>query len=190
MKPVVIISLVFSLAFCLTIAGCVGDSKNNAVSPTPIMDQSSLMTPTIDEKLWVPVVDNTYVLTATGIASTIGLSRKDIPVTPNTIYRLNVNGEKKLNLAFYSKEEKGTYNKQGYIITAPRIYDTTRFAPMVTSYNGIIKPNSVQNNLRIEWALFAQDKDQFGTSQNVKVKLERYSGNASMFPETTNDPSY
>lgn len=55
----------------------------------------------------------------------------------------------------------------------------------MTDYKGIFKTNSDQKFLMIQWVRDKSEKDVSGTTQNVKVKLERYSGDASIFPETT-----
>jgi hypothetical protein len=167
------------LIIILFTVGCVGNSKNGGI---PTSTQSSITTPTVDESLWVTVVDNTYVLTATGKIETTYLRWKDIPVTPNTAYRLNVNGEKTLELQFYTKET-GSMTERDYSIGP-----SNPFASRVTSYNGIVKPDPQFKNLRIEWILSPDDQNRFGTSQKVHVKLERYTGDSSIFPITTMDP--
>lgn len=174
----------------LLTAGCVSDSKKNIIGSTPTIIQSSQITPTIDENQWALVVDNTYVLTATGLAATSRAKQRDIPVTPNTAYRLKVNSEYPLFLSLFEHQDPFQYNSQGYVVSGGDSYDVVRFATMVSGYNGFIKTDNQQKFLRVEWAVFAHQKELFGKSQNVQVKLERYNGNASIFPVTTTDPAF
>ena len=111
-----------------------------------------------------------------------GVNHVVIPLEPNTAYRLNLRGEKRLKLELFSTKQDG-YNSKGQV-SGYTLLDSTVFAAKIISYDGIFKTNAIQKNLNIEWMLIASESNQVGTNQNVAVKLERYNGNSSDFPDT------
>lgn len=187
---VILLILVF---IAVLVSGCFNGDRDSAMSQsslphaTPITVQTSLAIPTIDEKLWVPVLDNTYVLTYRKLANTHATRQKDIPVNPNTAYRLKVESEYPLRITLFEKEEPFQYTPEGYVKSGGSQSGFLPLISMVSSYNGIIKTQSHHKILRIEWALNQYDDALIGKSQNVHVKLERYTGDASIIPETTRE---
>jgi|GEM_PF-5539629 hypothetical protein len=168
---------------CIWSGGCIQDKTNNQNGAITALPTNQITTsPTIDEKMWETVVDSKYVLIATGG----GLNEVSIPVSPNTAYRLNVDGEKPLEIQFYSNKVYH-YNDQGEI--AGYSYEDSKiFARGVVSFNEIVKTNSAQTNILIRWEYLSTESNIIGTSQNVKVKLERYKGEPTIFADTTAAP--
>jgi len=165
-------------------SGCVTINvpKENIVVSTPTVTSStSSIFPTTNADSWTQVVDNTYILTASGG----GLNQIDIPIIANSAYRLNLQGEKRLTVRI-NPNEKDLVDSQGKLI----VYNAKSniIAASVTNYNGIFKTDSYQKNLHIEWVYFSNEPNVVGTSQNVKVNLDRYNGNPAIFPDTTNAP--
>jgi hypothetical protein len=174
---VTIISIILSSG-CVTI----NVPKENVVVATPTVVSNTPSTiPTTNEDSWIQVIDNTYILTGSGS----GLNQIDIPIIPNSVYRLNLQGEKRLTVRI-NPNEKDLVDSQGKLI----VYNAKSnvIAASVTNYNGIFKTDSYQKNLHIEWVYFSNEPNVVGTSQNVKVKLERYNGDPAIFPDTTNAP--
>ena len=174
---------VLLLILVLLTAGCINENRNSVVTPiqtTQFTKNTPLIKPTVDEKLWQQIVDNTYTPTATG-----GLNKITIPIAPNTVYRLNVNGEKRMSIMIYD-EKKEDRDAQGRLSGIS--YTNTKYiVNNIINYNGIIKTDSLQKNLLITWVYYNTETSMIGTSQNVKVKLERYYGDTSIFPDTTSN---
>ena len=143
--------------------GCVtvNVGKESGAIPTTIADIPPTIIPTTSP-LWTMVIDNNYILAASGN----GLNQVDIPIMGNSAYRLKLDGGKRLTLRTESK-----------VIAAG-----------VVNYNGIFKTGSSEKNLHVEWIYFSNEPGVLGSSQNVRVQLERYNGDPSVFPDTTNAP--
>jgi hypothetical protein len=190
MKKFVII-LISLILFTVIIGGCLNEKSDSAITPssisqaTPSAIQTSLATPTIDETLWVPVLDNTYVLTYQKLAITHASREKDILVSPDTAYRLQMSSEYPLIITLFDSEEPYQYTPEGYMKSGGSQSGYLPVVSRVSSYNGIIKTKSYHKILRFEWILNQYDDALIGKSQNVHVKMERYAGNASIIPETT-----
>ena len=174
---VVIIGIIFSSG-CVTINA----TKENVVVSTPTVIRNTLsIIPTINADSWTQVIDNTYILTASGG----GLNRIDIPINANSAYRLNLKGQKRLTVRIYPNQND-LVDSPGRLVVynaKANVIDSS-----VTRYHGIFKTDSYQKNLQIEWIYFSNEPNVEGTSQNVKVKLERYNRNPTIFPDTTSAP--
>jgi len=183
-----LICILIAVFGCILFCGCVNtdNNKENSIATTStttakINENTSTPKLTIDEQKWEDIVDNTYVLTATGG----NLNKILIPISPNTGYRMKIIGEKRLTIRIYPND-KDLVDSKGKLI----VYNakTNVIAAGVSSYNGIFKTDSYQKNLEIEWVYFSNEPNVVGTSQNVNVKLERYTGDSSVIPDTTNAP--
>lgn len=167
--------IAFFLLVIIVSAGCITinlGGGNGAVpgttliTPTPTMASVNIVTPlpttTKNIDLWTTVVENSYILKAIGG----NFNYIDIPIIGNSAYRFSLSGTGRLTVRTNSKIIAGG----------------------VTNYNGIFKTGPGDNNIHIEWVYFANEPNVIGTSQNVNVKLERYQGDPSIFPDTTNAP--
>jgi hypothetical protein len=175
-------SLVFVLFLGAIIlsSGCLGAGNFQANAAT---ETTQPQVPTIDEKLWTTVVDNTYVITATGGPDA---NRIKIPLDTDTAYRLSVVGEKRLQIIAFESQIVNTDSQGRYGGT-----DTAKvrkIANNVISYNGVFKTTQINKNLQIQWIYSTTETGVIGTSQNVKVKLEKYNGESTTFPEITSVP--
>jgi hypothetical protein len=61
------------------------------------------------------------------------------------------------------------------------------FASHVVGFDGMIRTNPYQKNLKIRWVYYSGNPKLAGTLQNVHVVLERYNGDPSVVPETTKE---
>jgi hypothetical protein len=172
----------------ILLSGCVTvnlGNENTAGTTSPTSSQIIKTTistiTTTNQVTWTQIVDNTYVLTGT-----CKLNEVVIPVNPNSAYRLNVNGQKRLVITIY--EDKGPEcDSQGNAIGYSSS-DEIIIARSVTNYNGIFKTSPHQKNLMIKWLYLANAANEpyvVGSSQTVNVKLERYNGDSNIFPKTT-----
>ena len=154
----------------LVSCGCISDTRDNDITARP----------TIDDTKWEQVVDHTYVLTATAG----DLDHTVIPVVPSTAYRLKIAGQKPMELSINPHEED-LYDSKGNVVAYDAKY--VIFASKILSFDGMIRTDPYQKNLEIRWVRYGDDPTLAGTMQNVHVVLERYNGDPSIVPETTNE---
>lgn len=150
MKLYLILTVLLTVGIIL-LCGCVNVNvgKDNEVMTTPTVipqkiDNTISTTPTINENLWIPIIDSTYVLTAN-----CGLDQANIPIVPNSAYRLNVKGTKPLWIVIYSSMQGENCDSQGKQ-TSFATLEQKDTAWRVTNYNGIFKTNYQQKILHIE----------------------------------------
>jgi hypothetical protein len=134
--------------------------------------------PAIDDTKWIRVLDQTYILSPPGADQ----DSADVPVIPDTAYRLDTRGEVPVELSLSPDEENidmpnGT-DIEGYYIT---------FASKALSWNGIIRTGPGQKHLAIRRVRSIRGPAQDTTTQDIHVVLERYTGDPSIEPVTTNE---
>jgi hypothetical protein len=149
-------------------SGCTSGGHDSGMAPRP----------TIDDTKWVRVLDQTYVLAPPGADQ----DSADVPVIPDTAYRLDTRGEVPVELSLSPDEENidmpnGT-DIEGYYIT---------FASKALSWNGIIRTGPGQKHLAIRRVHSIRGPSLDKTTQDVHVVLERYTGDPSVEPVTTEE---
>ena len=158
------------LTFLVLSCGCTSGGPGGGAAPRP----------TIDDTKWVRVLDQTYVLAPPGADN----DSADVPVSPDTAYRLNTQGEVPVELSLYPDEENldagnGTdiENEEDYVT----------FASKALSWNGIIRTGPGQKHLAFRRAHSIRGPALDKTTQDVHVVLERYTGDPSIEPVTTEE---
>jgi hypothetical protein len=154
--------LIFGFVF---FGGCVAVNLNNDEKTTQANNTNS-------PEMWSNIVDTTYSLRASeGMA---GMNKINIPLNPNTAYRLNVHGEKRFAMIITTEE------------LSPGNYGATVLGTRIVAYNEIVKTKAEEKSLEIEWNF---EPSEIGSYNNIAVKLERFNGDPNIFPNTTWAPA-
>ena len=171
MRLYLILSGLLTIGIIL-LCGCVtvNVGKDNGVIPMPTVTTQNIdyplsTKPTINENLWTPVIDNTYVL-----IGTCQLNEAVIPVIPNSAYRLKLFGEKRLVIEIYANKDvecDAQGNHVGYGMD-----EAITIANGITNYNGIFKTGSYQKNLRIKWLHLANFENEPNVDRQVLAFLD------------------
>jgi hypothetical protein len=162
------VPVVVLLTFLVLSCGCTSGGPGAGAAPRP----------TIDDTKWVRVLDQTYVLAPPGADN----DSVDVPVIPDTAYRLDTRGEVPVELSLSPDEENidmpnGT-DIEGYYIT---------FASKALSWNGIFRTGPGQKHLGIRRVHSIHGPAVDTTTQDEHVVLDRYDGDPSIEPVTTEE---
>ena len=163
------VPVVVLLTFILS-CGCTSGGPGGGAAPRP----------TIDDTKWVRVLDQTYVLAPPGADN----DSADVPVIPDTAYRLDTQGEVPVELSLNPDEENldtgnGTdIEDEGASVT---------FASKALSWNGIFRTGPGQKHLGIRRVHSIRGPALDKTTQAVHVVLDRYNGDPSIEPVTTQE---
>jgi hypothetical protein len=169
MKFRAVLAGIVIMVFCIS-CGCISGTR----------DSNATAMPTIDDTKWERMLDQSYVLTATES----GPDHVVIRIDPDTAYRLKIEGQKPLELML-NPDEKDLYDALGNETDIDFRFIT--FATKIFSFEGIIRTDPHQKNFEILWMDTLGNPKHAGTTQNVHVVLERYNGDPSIEPVTTNE---
>ena len=158
------------LLFLAATGGCTSGSRGDGPAGRPA----------IDDTKWERVLDRTYVL---GPPAS-GNESAEIPVSPGTAYRLDTRSGAPLELSLYPDNlETGASDgtaggEEGDVVT---------FASRVVAWNGIIRTGPGQTRLGLRRIHSRGGPAQDRTLQDVRVVLDRYDGDPSIEPVTTQE---
>jgi hypothetical protein len=161
------VPVVVLLTFVLS-CGCTSGGPGGGMEPRP----------TIDDTKWVRVLDQTYVLAPPGTDQ----DSADVPVIPDTAYQLDTRGEVPVELSL-SPDEENIDMPNGTDIEG----DYITFASKALSWNGIFRTGPGQKHLGIRRLHSIRGPALDKTTQEVHVVLDRYAGDPSIEPVTTEE---